>query len=514
MTRSQKQRVWFIVALVVLSAAWVAPTFIKDKLPESWISDPIRLGLDLKGGSYIVLGVETKEAVKSQLTSIAGSIRSDLKKEKIGLIRAKQRGENAIEFTLLGDRGVGKLDEYVRENYPELSKFDSQAGGSRSIVKYQLSQPKADEIEKNAVVQAIETIRNRVDQYGVAEPTIQRSGLKRIMVQLPEITNIDQVKSTIGSVAKLEFRLVADPNSKSMDETVSVKTRDGGPLLLEDEVAMTGDAVQTANVEINPGTNEIEVTLRLNSIGKSTFGRVTKENVGRQLAIVLDGVVQSYPVIRGAIPGGTAQITGGFTRDEAHRLAVVLRSGALPAPLTFEEERTVGATLGADSIRKGVNSMLIGSIVVVLFIALYYKKAGFLAVACLALNVVFLLALLSMLDATLTLPGIAGLILTIGMAVDANVIIFERIREEVRIGATAKASVDAGFLKAHWTVLDANITTLLTGLILYGFGTGPIKGFAVTLCLGIITSVFTALFVAKVGFSVLRLRNSEGGLSI
>lgn len=513
MTRNQKQRVWFIVALTLLSVLWVAPTFFEEHLPESWISDPIRLGLDLKGGSYIVLGVETQEAVKSQLGAIAGSIRSDLKKEKIGLIRAKQRGENAIEFTLLGDRGVAKLDEYIRENYPELTKSDTQAGGSRSIIRYQISLQKADEIEKNAVTQAIETIRNRVDQYGVAEPTIQRSGLKRIMVQLPEITNIDAVKSTIGSVAKLEFRLVADPN-KPADETVTAKSREGGQLLLEDEVAMTGDAVQTANVEINPGTNEIEVTLRLNSIGKSTFGRVTKENVGRQLAIVLDGIVQSNPVIRGAISGGIAQITGGFTREEAHRLAVVLRSGALPAPLTFEEERTVGATLGADSINKGIKSMLIGSVVVVLFIVLYYRKSGLLAVGCLGLNIVFLLALLSMLDATLTLPGIAGLVLTIGMAVDANVIIFERIREEVRVGATAKASVDAGFLKAHWTVLDANITTLLTGLILYGFGTGPIKGFAVTLCLGIITSVFTALFVAKVGFSVFRLRNSEGGLSI
>lgn len=513
MTRSQKQRVGFIAGLVVLALLLVAPTFLQEKLPEKWIADPIRLGLDLKGGSYLVLGVQTEEAVKSQLSAIAGSIRSEMKKEKIGLIRAKQRGERAVEFTLLGDRGIPKLEEFIREEYPELQQAGSKAGGSRTIVTYELGEMKAAEIEKNAVAQAIETIRNRVDQYGVAEPTIQRAGERRIMVQLPEITNIDQVKATIGSVAKLEFRLVADPN-RSLDETVTMKTRDGGQLTLEDEVAMAGDAVQTANVEINPGTNEIEVTLKLNSVGKSTFGRITKENVGRQLAIVLDGVVQSWPVIRSAITGGVAQITGGFTREEAHSLAVVLRSGALPAPLTFEEERTVGATLGADSIRKGINSMVIGSAVVILFIMIYYRKSGVLAVSCLILNLLFLLALLAMLQATLTLPGIAGLVLTVGMAVDANVIIFERIREEIRIGATPKASIDAGFLKAHWTVLDANITTLLTGLILYGFGTGPIKGFAVTLCLGIVTSVFTALFIAKVGFSVLPLKNSRGGLSI
>ena len=212
--------------------------------------------------------------------------------------------------------------------------------------------------------------------------------------------------------------------------------------------------------------------------------------------------------------GGVAQITGRFTKEEAHQLVVVLRSGALPASLKREEERTVGATLGGDSITKSVKSMTIGSVVVIIFMMFYYRKSGFLAVGCLALNVVFLLALLSMLGATLTLPGIAGLILTVGMAVDANVIIFERIREEIRAGATAKASVEAGFAKAHLTIMDANITTLLTGLILYGWGTGPIKGFAVTLCLGVLTSMFSALFVARVGYGVLKLRRADGGLSI
>lgn len=519
MTSSQKKRVYFILGLVLLSLILIAPTFIKSGLPEIWPDTPIKLGLDLKGGSYLVLGVKTEEAVKSQLASIAGSIKSELKSKKVGIIRAKQKGERMIAIQLLklsGDRGkenLAKLDKFMREDFPELTKVDTEKGESRITINYQMAEATAAEIKKNAVIQAIETIRNRVDQFGVAEPTIQRIGVAQIMVQLPDITDIDAVKATIGSVAKLNFQLVADVN-RNVDETVELKTRDGGRIRLEDEVLMTGDAIHKANVEINPQTNEIEVTLRLNSFGKNTFDRITGDNVGKQLAIVLDGVVQSSPVIRDRISGGIAQITGGFTRDEAHLLAVVLRSGALPAPLTFEEERIVGATLGADSITKGVHSMLFGSILVIIFTVFYYRKAGMLAVGCLILNVLFLLALLSLLGATLTLPGIAGLILTVGMAVDANVIIFERIREELRIGATPKAAIEAGFLKAHWTIMDANITTLLTGLILYGMGTGPIKGFAVTLSLGVLTSMFSALFVARVGFSVLGLRTAQGKLSI
>ncbi|MCB0325761.1 MAG: protein translocase subunit SecD, partial [Bdellovibrionales bacterium] len=490
----------------------IAPSFIEG-LPDWWPNRPLRLGLDLKGGSYLVLGVQTEEAIKSHLGAIAGSIRSELKREQVTIVRARQRGVRDVQVVLLDDRGLEKLDAYIQENYPFLVRGDLEKTGRRVTVTYTLTKEEAVEIEKNAVIQAIETIRNRVDQYGVAEPVIQRTGEDRVMVQLPDITNLDTVKETIGSVAKLEFRLVAGVD-KPADETVSAKTREGATLRLEEDVLMTGDAIERANVEVNPQTNEIEVTLRLNGFGKQTFARITTENVNRQLAIVLDNVVQSFPVIREPITAGTAQISGGFTRDEAHRLAVVLRSGALPAPLTFEEERTVGATLGADSIRKGVNSMIAGAALVVVFVMIYYRKAGVLAVGCLVLNMLFLLALLSLLGATLTLPGIAGLVLTVGMAVDANVIIFERIREELRAGATARAAVDAGFMKAHWTILDANITTLVTGLILYNWGTGPIKGFAVTLCLGIITSMFSALFVSKVGFDVLKLKKSGGELSI
>jgi len=514
-TGPTKNRFYTILGLVVVSILILLPTFVKSGLPDWWPSKPINLGLDLKGGSYLVLTVETDEAVKSQLNSISGSIRSDLKKEKIGLLRAKPNGINRVKVDMLRADGIPRLDEYVTENYPELTQTDvANTGSKRSVVTYTLKPESAAEVKRNAVLQAIEVVRNRVDQYGVAEPTIQKAGKERIMVQLPgSSTNLEKVKETIGSVAKLDFMLVASVDTPS-DETVKFKDRSGIPVQVVDDILMSGDAVEKANVQINPQTNEIEVTLKLNSIGKQTFGRITTDNTNRQLAIVLDGVVQSNPVIREPILGGTAQISGGFTRDEAHQLAVVLRSGALPAPLKFEEERTVGATLGADSINKGVKSMAFGSLIVILFTMFYYKKSGVLAVTCLTMNVLFLLALLALLGATLTLPGIAGLVLTVGMAIDANVIIFERIREELRIGATANGAVNAGFAKAHWTILDANITTLLTGLILYGWGTGPIKGFAVTLCFGIITSIFCALVVARVGFSAFKMTDSKGELSI
>jgi preprotein translocase subunit SecD len=516
MTQGVKQRLIFTIFLAIFSLVFVLPTFIRSGLPDWWPASPLRLGLDLKGGSYLVMGVQTPEAVKSQLNAIASSTRAELKSEKIGLIQSKAQsiGDNhLVQFTLLGEKGVERLEQFIAKNYPELTKRNIETSGTRVIATFVLSPTKAAEIEKNAVLQAIETIRNRVDQYGVAEPTIQKVGEKGIMVQLPEITNIDQVKKTIGSVAKLEFRLVANPNTPE-DTTITLPSRESGSSILQDEVVMAGDAISTANVQINPQTNEVEVSLRLNSVGKSTFAHITSENVNRQLAIVLDGVVQSAPVIRSAITGGEAQISGSFTKEEAHRLAVVLRSGALPAPLTFEEERTVGASLGADSIHKGVVASLVGSIVVIIFMCVYYKKAGIMAVGCLVLNILLLLALLSMFRATLTLPGLAGLALTVGMAVDANVIIYERIKEELKLGVTRDAAVEAGFLKAHWTILDANLTTLLTGIILYMYGTGPIKGFAVTLSLGILTTIFAALFLSKLGFAVCPMVNKDRKLSI
>ncbi|MCC6931711.1 MAG: protein translocase subunit SecD [Deltaproteobacteria bacterium] len=513
MTVKQQQQSFFYGALLLISLMILAPNFIAEYLPTWWPGKKINLGLDLKGGSYLVLSVQTEEAVKSQLGQIAGSINNDLK--KAGVVRGRQLNAREIELTSLGDRALVEIENLVRKNYPELTKGEIKNEGNRYKVTYRISEDKAETIKKDSVMQAIETVRSRVDYYGVTEPVIQRAGADRIMIQLPNVTDLEAVKKTIGSVAKLEFRLVYEA-SRTSPETASIKfpQKEGGEIALEDDVLMTGDVIEHAAVEISPQNNQPEVTLRLNSIGKGVFDRITGANVGRQLAIVLDKVVQSAPEIKVRIGGGSAVISGSFTKQEAKQLAVVLRSGALPAPLKHEEERTVGAALGSDSIKAGMIASIVSAIVVICFMAVYYGRSGILANACLILNITFLLASLALFGATLTLPGIAGLALTLGMAVDANVIIYERIREEIRNGASATAAIAAGFNKAHWTILDANLTTLLSGLVLFAFGTGPIRGFAVTLSLGIITTLITALYVNKFGFDIFKLRNSKGELSI
>lgn len=515
MAEKLRNRLLVILACSILSALAIAPSFVHVEFPSWWPSKGLRLGLDLKGGTYLVLGVKTPEAVRSHLRSVANSLGAELRKEKIGVLRAREVNGQDVEVTVLGEKGRDMLDGMVRKDFPELGDPRTSADGQRQTVTYHIKQERAVEIERFAVEQAIETIRNRVDQYGVAEPVIQRVGEKRIMVQLPSETDLDKVKKTIGSVAQLEFRLVPEGDALSKGiPTSTIRTREGGSLVVQEEILMSGDAVRTAQVDVNPRTNEIEVVLRLTSVGAKTFERITGENVGKRLAIILDGVSYSAPVIRDRIGGGVAQITGGFTSDEAHRLAIVLRSGALPAPLTFEEQRTVGASLGEDSIRSGVIASVVASLAVCVFAVFYYRKFGVIAVVGLALNVLFLLGLLSLLGGTITLPGIAGLGLTVGMAIDGNILVYERIREELEAGNTALAAIEAGFHRAHRTILDANLTHLLTAVILYAYGTGPIKGFAVTLCLGILTTLFTVLFVAKTFVDWWRPVTREGGLSI
>lgn len=515
MTQNQKIRTGGIGLIFLLSVLIILPTFLREHLPSWWYpQSKMKLGLDLRGGTYFVLEVQTAEAVKSQLASIGLAVRSDLRGKNIGILRAKQTGTRSLALSLLNDRKLDELETYMRSNYPQLTKRELVRDQERVQIAYDLSEKDAAEIEKNAVTQAIETIRNRVDQYGVTEPSIQRMHEKRILLQLPDVKDVENVKKSIGKIAKLEFRVVADNRTKPDTPTVQLPTHSGGKITLEDEVLMTGDAVSSASVEISPQSNEVEVLLRLTTVGAQTFDSITSENVGRQLAIILDGVSRSAPVIRDRISGGTAQITGGFSLEEARNLAIVLRSGALPAPLVISEGRTVGASLGADSIRRGIIASLVGSGVVVLFMILYYGKSGVLAVGCVVINLAMLLASLVLFEATLTLPGIAGLALTVGMAIDNNVIIFERIREELRAGIVSRLAIETGFLRAHWTILDANLTTLISGIILYLFGAGPIKGFAVTLSLGILISMFTALVVSRIGFEVLKLEDAKGKLSI
>jgi preprotein translocase subunit SecD len=374
-------------------------------------------------------------------------------------------------------------------------------------------------LKELAVRQALETIRNRVDQFGVAEPSIVQQGENRILVQLPGVQDPDRAKSLIGKTALLEFKLVVEgadidralrdgpPEGtevlyqRRVDKETRQETR--SPYLVQKKSLLTGADLATARVSIDQTTSEPYVSVELNPAGARAFAALTEANVGRRLAIILDGNVHSAPVIRERIPSGQAQITGGFTSEEATDLAIVLRAGALPAPVQVLEERTVGPSLGADSIRQGVIAILASTTIVGLFMLVYYRLSGLIANVALILNILILLAVMAGFHATLTLPGIAGIALTVGMAVDTNILIFERIREELRSGKTVRVAIGAGFSRAFKTVVDTHVTVLVSGLILFQFGTGPVKGFAVSLMIGIAASLFTAVFFTRLLFDLI-----------
>jgi protein-export membrane protein SecD len=372
---------------------------------------------------------------------------------------------------------------------------------------------------REAVDRAIEIVRNRVDGMGLKEPLIQREGDQYIVVQLPGDKDPDRTQRTIGATAQLAFKLVSDryhatdyvdangntkePLPDGVELMYDHDTKE--PMLIESPLLMTGDMLATANVDFSGNQfGQPEIAFELTSAGEGLFASLTEENVGRRMAIILDGVVQSAPVIKGRIGGGRGVIEGQFTVDEAKDLALVLRSGTLPAPLKVVNKYVVGPTLGADTIRSGFMAALFGTLAVLLYIGFYYRVSGLIADLALIFNLVFLMGALAWLGATLTLPGIAGIVLTMGMSVDSNVIIFERIREELRLGKTVRASVDAGYKHAFWTIFDSHVTSLITALVLFQFGTGPIKGFAITLSLGVSISMFTALFVSKAVFDARR----------
>jgi preprotein translocase subunit SecD len=400
-------------------------------------------------------------------------------------------------------------------------------------------------IKDSAINQALETIRNRIDQFGVAEPLVQRQGLKQIVVQLPGVKDPKRAKDLIKETAMLEFKMLDEDNQLKLDlparvpkdrEAEVVKQAEGKlpegdqilfervvekdtgreyriPYVVKKRVMLTGDVLSDARVSIGQ-FNDPYVSITFDAKGGREFERITGENVKKRMAVVLDNSIYSAPVIQERISGGRAQITGTFSTQEANDLAIVLRAGALPAPLKIIQDLTVGPSLGKDSIEKGVQATLIAGAMVVLFMIVYYKLSGVIADFALVLNLVCLIGALSALNATLTLPGIAGIVLTIGMGVDSNVLIFERIREEFRQGKPVRLAVDAGYEKAFYTIVDSHVTTLITGVVLFLFGTGPIKGFAVTLCLGIAINLFTALVGTKVIFDIMHQRQRVEHLSI
>jgi len=497
-------KIWLILAVLVVATMGSLPNV--TQAPSWWpgaMSKPMSLGLDLKGGIHLVLDVDVDKAVAHTVEEDLGSVRQELRKEKIRYSRLDAAG-NTQTVVLKNAADMATAETLLKK---ALNGYSIQKTAETTFT-LTLSDKDADEIKKFAIDQAIEVVRGRIDALGTTEPVIVKQGERRILVQIPGYEDTARAKSLIGRTAQLQFKLVDEKGD--LDKAMAgqlppgdvimygpTETRGGQtfrqPYLLKSQTELSGTDVADARVSIDSRFNEYAVTLKFNSKGARKFDRLTAEHVGERFAIILEGVVNSAPVIRERIAGGTAQITGSFTPAEAHDLAIVLRAGALPAPVKVVEERSIGPSLGQDSIDQGLNSIIIGTVLVLLFMGFYYKFFGVVANIAVMFNLLMILAAMSMIGATLTLPGIAGIVLTVGMAVDANVLIFERIREEIRNGRTPLAAIDTGFDKAFLTIVDANVTTLIAAIVLFQFGSGPVKGFAVTLTVGILASMFTAI---------------------
>ncbi len=470
-----------------------------DGFPDWMPGKQINLGLDLQGGSHLLLEVEVETVVREQLESMVDALRITLRTARV---RYSGLGieRNGVVFRLRDPERI----EAIREQVEGLNTDTEVTVNENGFFRLELTEEAIRERRNNAVSQSIEIVRRRIDETGTREPTIQRQGKDRILVQLPGVKDPERVKRLLGKTAKLTFHLV---NASQPYGDVSTKVPPGIMLLSSDDpndnqrymvrkrIELSGDTLVDAQPTFQD--NQPVVSFRFNTLGARKFGNITRKNVGRLLAIVLDGKVISAPSIREPIQGGSGIITGQFTTQEVRDLALLLRAGALPAPLNILEERTVGPGLGQDSIDAGQIASIIGIILVTIFMILVYGRFGVMADFALFLNLVLIVAVLSVLQATLTLPGVAGIVLTIGMAVDANVLIFERIRDEVSSGRTPISAVESGYRRAITTIIDSNLTTLIAAILLYAFGSGPVKGFAVTLAIGIVTSMFTAVMVTR-----------------
>ncbi|MBN1105834.1 MAG: protein translocase subunit SecD [Deltaproteobacteria bacterium] len=533
MAKSIGWRAAIVIILILVSFVYLTPSLTRE-LPPWWMgflpNERIHLGLDLQGGVHLILAVEAEKAVESHLERVLEDLKQDLRKHKIRYGELKRNGTTGILLTLLREEDGKIFADQIEAHYPDLKLQPVTRSEAGFLYPMALASQAKSQIMKLAADQALETIRNRVDQFGVSEPDIRPQAEHRILVQLPGIKDPERAKELIGKTALLEFKLLDEENS--LEEALKGSVPVGGeilyqnavdqrtgqkkrvPYLLKRRTLITGEYITDARVQIDSQYGEPYVSLSFDSRGARLFERITGENIDKRLAIVLDGNVYSAPVIRDRISGGKAQITGSFTMEEAKDLAIVLRAGALPAPVKILEERTVGPSLGKDSIDQGFHSMLVGGIIVLIMVAFYYRLSGLIACGALLLNIPFIMAGLAAFGATLTLPGIAGIILTIGMAVDANVLIYERIREEARLGKPVRAAMEAGFARAMVTILDSNITTLIAALVLFQFGTGPIKGFAVTLTIGLISNIYTAVYVVRIVFDYLYVHRRWKKISI
>jgi preprotein translocase subunit SecD len=516
MRQNVRARLILFTVLTLASLIYLVSTFV-EPVPEWWSkflpTTKVQLGLDLQGGTHLVLEVKVDRAIENNVERMRADLIRILREKGVSGVTVEREG---IQLHIrAGAATAERVRGILKSEFGNLveAKPPQTVGGATQFY-LTLSKEEIRSLRDYAVDQTLETIRNRIDQFGVSEPIIQRHGENNILVQLPGIQDPERAKEIIGRTALLEFKLVDE--NVSVEDAIKQGPPPGRQLLygqtgrgegigaereayvVESRALMTGEYIQDARVRPAEQLQGASVELVLNPTGARLFEQITAANVKRRLAIVLDNRVYSAPVIQERIAGGRASITGNFDLKEARDLAIVLRAGALPAPVEIVQERTVGPSLGKDSIRQGVTSFVVGALLVIVFMIAYYKRAGLIAVVAVVLNVFYLLAILAGFQAVLTLPGIAGIVLTVGMAVDANVLINERIREELRAGRAVRSAIEAGYKNALPAILDSNVTTFLSGVILFQFGTGPIKGFAVTLCVGIMTTVITAVYLTRI----------------
>jgi protein-export membrane protein SecD len=578
MPNAWKWKVALLIVLVFMSLYLLVPTFFGftekkemaeaqgSKLPWYFSVFPdkgINLGLDLRGGIYMEFEVQTDKAITNKVDAVMGDLERWLKEEKIGFTSIRQdTAHHAIVIAGVSSENSKRIVEYADKNYRDLLKRQSETGGADGTLTFGLAESYQKYLHNQIIKQALEKVRNRIDRYGVAEPSIQRLGSDRIAIELPGVKDPDRAIGIIKKAGQLEFKIVDDsiPEGKLAEMIAEVrkandlpddysltavdrlnellkdklppdtviafeaqydpmthKAAGHVPYLIHRKAEVTGEMLK--NAQVNVHDNEPYVSLTFDGQGTQLFGETTTKHTGKRMAILLDGAVTKAPVIREPILGGQAQITLGYGNyanllKEAEDLTLVLQEGALPAQLTEAMKTVVGPSLGADSIRAGTIATIAGALIVCLFMLVYYRWSGVIADTALILNLLFILAAMALLQATLTLPGIAGIALTMGMAVDANVLIYERIREELRSGKGPKAAIEAGYGNAMRTIIDANITTIIAGVVLYQFGTGPIRGFAVTLITGLLVSMYTACICTRMVYDYLITKRRIKTLSV
>ncbi len=507
-----KLRIIF-VSVITLFFIFVT-SFNFFKLDNDLFNKKINLGLDLQGGSYLLLEIDNSPVIEQRLQNLTSSIRNYFKEKNIRLSNFKIL-DQTLSFSVDEQFKQNIIDDFLNENsdinpyYPRFKSHQLDLLESENVLSVKFSRQGIIELKTSSQDQALEIVRRRIDEIGTNEPNILKRGNDRILVELPGLDDPMRIKSLLGKTANLTFRFVTN-NTEDAFGAEKLEFEDNTEnAIVSKRIILSGENLLDAQPRMNSETNETVVSFTLDRVGAKRFGKATSTGIGKQLAIVLDGKIISAPVIRDTIASGSGQISGGFTFQSATDLALLLRSGALPAPLNIIEERTVGPDLGQDSIDAGIIALIIGFLLVIIFIFVKYKTFGLITNIALIINLILLVGILTLFEATLTLPGIAGIILTVGMAVDANVLIFERIKEELKNEKNNLIAFDSGYTKSRTAILDANITTLLAAIILFFMGSGPIKGFSLTLGVGIFTTLFSVYFIARLLTVLYVFKNKE-----